>query len=66
MGDSPQKQKENRQNEQAERIRQMLRDAAVAGVPAAAGLTVSANTQNRVRYTMGGREFYFEVEELEA
>ena len=35
----------------------MLRDA---------GLTVSANTQNRVRYTMGGREFYFEVEELEA
>jgi len=44
----------------------MLRDAAVAGVPAAAGLTVSANTQNRVRYTMGGREFYFEVEELEA
>ena len=57
MGDSPQKQKENRQNAEAERIRQMLRDA---------GLTVSVNTQNRVRYTMGGREFYFEVEELEA
>lgn len=57
MVDSPRKQKTNRQDKQAERIRQILRDA---------GYDIRLNTMNRVRYTADdGHEFYFEVEELE-
>jgi hypothetical protein len=55
MDDSPQK--ANRENAEAERIKQLLRDA---------GCGVALTRLNRVRYTTkDGRECYFEVEELE-
>lgn len=57
MTDSPAKEREKRQDDKAAVIRKILADA---------GYHVSANTQNRVRFSdTTGHDFYFEVEELE-